>query len=169
MFGLFRRKWTVEETAKVFPLCERSIKVCLHAQLHAELIARGLPDETSGIIAAQGVNYITGEDWKAVVSNLSPEIKSVVESHKSEIEPAIRALLAKDKSYREIVVYFLRIKTVLLAAHYGFDVWAENPMKGRIDQILSIYGREFPKEADPRKFCVMVQNFHHTMFPQKHA
>ena len=92
MFGLFRRKWTVEETAEVFPLCERSIKVCLCAQLHAELIARGLPDETSGTIAAQGVNYITGEDWRAVVSNLSPEIKSIVESRKSEIEPAIRSV-----------------------------------------------------------------------------
>ena len=169
MLGLFRRKWTVEETTKAFPLWERSVTICLATKLNAELIATGLPNETSRKIAAQGVNYIAGEDWEAVVSNASPEIKSLVEAHKSEVEPAIRALLVKDKSSREIVVYFLRIKTVLLAAHYGFDAWAENPMKGRIDQILSMYGQEFPKEADPGKFCVMVQNFHHKIFPQKHA
>ena len=169
MFGLFRKKWTIGEIAEAFPLWERSVTVCLFTKLNAELIARGLPDETSGKIAAQGVNYITGVDWEAAVSNASPEIKSVVEAHKSEIEPAIRALLAKDKSCREIVVYFLRIKTVLFTALYGFDVWAKNPMQGRIYQILSMYGREFPEEADPGKFCVMVLNFQHKLFPQKHA
>jgi hypothetical protein len=115
------------------------------------------------------VSYITGVDWEASVNNASAEIKSVVDAHKSEIEPAIRALLVKDKSSREIVVYFLRIKTVVLAAHYGFDVWDEHPMKGRIEQILSMYGREFPEEADPGKFCAMVLNFQHRIFPQKHA
>jgi|SRR5208337_4294047 len=165
MFGLFRRKWTFDETAKAFPLWERSVTVCLCTKLNAELIARGLPDETSRKIAAQGVNYITGEDWEADVRNASTEIKSVVEAHKSEIEPAIRELLVKDKPSREIVVYFLRIKAVLFAAHYGFDVWVKNPMNGRIEQILSIYGPEFPEEADPGKFDVMVLNFHHKFFP----
>ena|ERR1035437_1077501 len=167
MFSLFRRKWTVEEVAKAFPQWERSVTVCLFTKLTAELIARGFPDETSKAISAQGVNYITGVDWEASVSNASPEIKSVVEAHKSEIEPAIRTLLAKDKSSRKIVVYFLRIKTVFLAALYGFDVWAKNPMKERIWQILSMYGREFPEEADPGKFCVMILNYHHKLFPQK--
>jgi hypothetical protein len=169
MFGLFRKKWTIGEIAEAFPLWERSVTVCLATKLNAELIARGLPTETSGKIAAQGVNYITGVDWEASVNNASPEIKSVVEAHKSEIEPAIRALLAKDKSSREVVVYFLRIKTVFLAAQYGFDVWFKNPMKERIWQILSIYGPEFPEEADPGKFCVMVLNFQHQIFPQKHV
>lgn len=167
MFGLFRRKWAIEEVAEAFPQWERSVTVCLAKELQAELISRGFPYEISGKIAAQGVNYITGVDWEASVNNASPEIKSVVEAHKSEIEPAIRALLAKDKSSREIVVYFLRIKTVFLAALYGFDDWAKNPMKERIWQILSVYGPEFPKEADPGKFCVMVLNFHHKFFLQK--
>jgi hypothetical protein len=169
MFGLFRRKWSVDETAKAFPLWERSVTTCLFTKLTAELIAGGLPDVTSKIIAAQGVNYITGQDWEADVINSSPEIKSVVESHKSEIEPAIGALLVKDKSAREIVVYFLRLKTILFSAQYGFDVWAKNQMKGRIEQILSMYGREFPEEADPGKFCVMILNFQHNIFPQKHT
>ncbi len=169
MFGLFRRKWTVEETSKAFPLWERSLRVCLCVRLSAELITTGLPDKTSRIIAAQGVNYITGEDWEADVGNATPEIKSVVEIHKSEIKPAINALLTKDKSIRELVVYFLRIKTVLLAAYYGFDDWAKDPMKERIDQILYLYRPEFPKEADPGKFNVMALNFHNKILPQKHA
>jgi len=169
MFGLFRRKWTVDETAKAFPLWERSVTVCLCTKLNAQLIARGIPNETSRKIAAQGVNYITGEDWKANVSNAAAEIKSVAEAHKSEIEPAINALLVKDKSVRELVVYFLRIKTALLAACYGFDVWAKDPMKERIEQILSVYGPEFPEEADPGKFSAMAMNFHHKVFPQKQA
>jgi hypothetical protein len=166
MFGLFRRKWTIDETAKAFPLWERSVTVCLCTKLDAELVSKGLPHETSATIAAQGVNYITGQDWEADVTNASPEIKSIVEAHKSEIEPAIRALLAKDKSSREIVVYFLRIKTVFLAALHGFDVWMKNPMYGRIYQILSMYGEDFPEEADPGKFSVMVLDFQHKIFPQ---
>jgi hypothetical protein len=78
----------------------------------------------------------------------------------------MRALLAKDKSIREIVVYFLRIKTVFLATLYGFDAWIKNPMYGNIYQILSMYGQEFPEEADPGKFSVMVLNFQHKLFPQ---
>jgi hypothetical protein len=164
---MFGRKWTIEEVAEAFPQWERSVTICLCTELQTELIARGLPNEISRKIAVQGVNYITGVDWEASVNNASPEIKSVVEAHKSEIEPAIRALLAKDRSSREIVVYFLRIKTVFLAALYGFDVWAKNPMQGRIYQILSMYGQEFPEEADPGKFCVMVLDFHHKFFPTK--
>ena len=159
----------MEETAEAFPLWEKSVKLCLYKTLEAELIASGIPNETSGKIAAQGVNYIVGKDWEEGVSNASPEIKSVVEAHKSEIEPAIRALLAKDKSSREIVVYFLRIKNIFFAACYGFDIWAKDPMHARIYQILSVYGHEFPEEADPGKFSAMVLNFQHKIFPQKHA
>ena len=147
MFNLFRKKWTVEETANAFPQWERSVTVCLCTKLRAELIARGFPDEPSNAISAQGVNYITGVDWEASVNNLSAEIRSVVEVHKSDVEPAIRTFLAKDKSAREVVVYFLRIKTVMLAAMYGFNVWAQDPMKGRIEQILYIYGPEFPERS----------------------
>jgi hypothetical protein len=165
MFGLFRKKWTIEETFKACSWWERSVPVCLATKLRAELVARGFPDEESRKIAAQGVNYITGEDWEAVVSKSSAEIKSVIAEHKSEVESAIRTLLLKDRSCREIVVYFLRIRTVLFAAQYGFDIWAENPMKERIDKILCEYGPEFPEEADPGKFSVMAQNFHHQFFP----
>jgi hypothetical protein len=167
MFGLFRKKWTIDEVAQFFPEWERSVTVCLCTELHAELISRGFPNEASRAISAQGVNYITGVDWEASINKLPAKIKSVAEAHKSEVEPAIRALLVKDKSAREIVVYFLRIKTVFFAALYGFDVWEKDPMKERIWQILLKYGPEFPKEADPGKFCVMVLNFHRRFFPQK--
>ncbi len=167
MFGLFRKKWTIGEIAEAFPQWERSVTVSLCTKLHAELISRGFPDEASRAIAAQGVNYITGVDWEASINNLPAKIKPIAEAHKSEIEPAIRALLVKDKSSRETVVYFLRIKTVFLAAVYGLDVWAKDPMKERIWQILSVYGPEFPEGADPGKFGVMVLNFQRHIFPQK--
>jgi len=167
--GLFRKKWKIEETLEAFPLWERSVTVCLFTKLRAELLAQGLSDDTSSAIAAQGVNYITGVDWEESVSNASAEIKSVVQAHKSSIEPAIRDLLMKDGSCRKVVVYFLCIKTVALGFLHGFEAWMADPMKERIERILSTFGPEFPEEADPGKFSVMVLDFQHKAFPPKHV
>ena len=200
---LFRRKWTIEEVAKAYPFWERSVKVCLCEKLRAKLIAKGLPEETSAAMAAQGVNYITGEGWEANLKNASSEVKSVVEKHKSEIIPSVNSFLEKDKSLRGIIVYFLRIKSILVFAAEGASSekqkniemadeelkmlgvtredleasnkmfgghsskWMENPMKERIEKILSVYGPEFPEEADPIKFDRMVLDFHRSVFPKK--
>ena len=62
----------MEETMKAYPLWERSVTVCLCTKWAAELVANGIPEETSRLIAAQGVNYI-GADWEAVIQTLPPE------------------------------------------------------------------------------------------------
>ena len=127
MLDLFRHRWTLEETMKVYPHWERSVTVCLCTKWAAELVANGIPEETSRLIAAQGVNYITGADWEAVIQTLPPEKRLIIEAHKSEVVPSIRDLLAKDRSCREIVIYFLRIKsTVMLVAGGASDEKVKN-------------------------------------------
>ena len=119
MSGLFNNKTTITEAAKAFPTWERVIKVGFYKRLSDELIARGYQEEVSGLMAAQGINYITGEDWEATIQNLSPEKKSIIEIHKAEVVPSVAALLAEDKSYRAIIVYFLRIKSILMLLAEG--------------------------------------------------
>lgn len=119
MSSLFNNKTTIAEAAKDFPTWERVIKVDFCKRLSDELVARGYHQEVSRLIAAQGINYITGEDWEATIQNLPPEKKSIIEIHKVEVVPSMAALLAEDKSYRAIIVYFLRIKCILMLLAEG--------------------------------------------------
>ncbi len=114
MFDFLNNKATIAETAKAFPQWERVIKVDFYKRLKDELVARGYQEEISGFIAAQAINYITGEDWEAIIQTLSPEKKAIIEPHKAEVAPSMAALLAENKSYRAIIVYFLRIKSILM-------------------------------------------------------
>ncbi len=156
MLNLFQKKPTIDKTINLFSNDERIMRVCLFKILTDKIIADGLSEKNSKIIAAQGVNYITGEDWEAIIQNIQDlKIKSVTENYKLEIISYVENLLEKDKKLREIVVYFLRIRTVLFFHRFGKD-WFENPMKERIEKILVEYGSEFPEGSDPVRFNEMV-------------
>jgi len=110
---------TIKETAEVFPTWERALKVDLYKKIVDWNLAKGIPEETSKVIAAQGVNYITGEDWGENLQSATEEIKKTFDKHKSEIIPFVKAMLETDKMCREVVVNYLRIKSVLMFAAEG--------------------------------------------------
>jgi hypothetical protein len=166
MFNFFKSKVLVTEVAEAFPAWARSLRVCLCTKLTEFNIAKGLTKEISDIIAPQGVNYITGEDWEKNLQSASEEIKSVVQLHKSEVIPLVKAFFETDKTYRELLVNYLRILSVMQVPIRG-DEWFGSDDKQRIEKILLVYGPEFPEEADPVKFGQMVHDFHKKVFSKK--
>ena len=163
MFNIFKKKIT--EIAEEFLIWERMLKVDLYKKFVDWNLAKGMPEETAKVIAAQGVNYITGEDWEKNLQSVTEEIKRIVDKHKSEIIPSVNAMLETDKMCREIIVNYLRIKDVLLFAMIG-DEYLKSDAHERIFEILLTYGPEFPEAADPIKFGKLMLDFHHTIFPQ---
>ncbi len=166
MFNIFKKKTTIKDTAEAFPVWERGLKVVLYIKFADWNLSHGLPEEICKKIAAQEVNYITGEDWEKNLQSATEEIKKTVEKHKSEIIPTVKAMLETDKMCREVIVNYLRIKSVLLFAALGSE-HMKSDTKNRIKEILLIYGPEFPEEADPVKFGQLMLDFHHTVFPKK--
>jgi hypothetical protein len=71
-----------------------------------------------------------------------------------------------DKTYRELIVNYLRILSVMQVPIRG-DEWFGSDDKQRIEKILLVYGPEFPEEADPVKFGQMVHDFHQNVFSKK--
>jgi hypothetical protein len=168
MFNIFKKifKKKITEIAEEFLIWERMLKVDLYTKFVDRNLAKGMPEETAKVIAAQGVNYITGEDWEKNLQSATEEIKRIVDKHKSEIIPSVNAMLETDKMCREVIVNYLRIKSVLLSAMTGNE-YMESDTKKRIEEILLTYGLEFPEEADPIKFGKLMLDFHYTIFPKK--
>ena len=164
-------QWTTEEIIEIFSKCERMLRVDLFKKFEDWNVAHGLTEEIGGFVAAQGVNYLTGEEW---ADNLlednqirtTEEMKRVIDEHGSQILPFFKAMLKTDKMCREIIVNYLRIKDALLFAA-GRDKYMRSEDKRRIDNILSIYGPEFPGEPDMDRFGKLMMDFHHTVFPEK--
>jgi len=168
VIGIYKifEKVTIKETVEAFPIWERWLKVDLYKKFVDWNLAKGMPEETAKTIAAQGVNYITGEDWEKNLQNATEEIKRMVDKYKSEIIPSVNAMLKTDKMCREIIVNYLRIKSVLLFAISGKE-YLESDTHKRIEEILLIYGPEFPEEVDLIKFRKLMLDFHHTIFPKE--
>ena len=166
MFNIFKKKTSIKDITEAFPVWERGLKVDLYVKFRDWNLSHGLPEEIGRRIAAQGVNYITGEEWEKNLQSTTEEIKKMVDKHKSEIIPAVKAMLETDKMCREVIVNYLRIKSVLMFAALGNE-HMESDTKKRIEEILLIYGPEFPEEADPVKFGQLMLDFHHTIFPNK--
>ena len=166
MFNIFKKKMSIKETVEAFPIWERVLKVDLYKKIVDWNFTKGIPEETAKVIAAQGVNYITGEDWEKNLQSATEEIKRTVDKHKSEIIPSVNAMLKTDKMCREIIVNYLRIKSVLLFAISGKE-YLESDTHKRIEEILLIYGPEFPEEVDLIKFRKLMLDFHHTIFPKE--
>ena len=157
---------TVDKTAKTFPTWERMLKVDLYNKFVNWNIAKGLSEEVGGVIAAQGANYITGENWEKNLQDANEKIKTMVDKHKSEIIPSVKEILKTDKMCREVIVNYLRILNLLLFANRGNE-YMESDDKKRIEEILMVYGAEFSEEPDPIKFDKLLLDFHHSIFPKE--
>jgi len=166
MLNIFKKKTSIKDIAEAFPVWERGLKVDFYVKFLDWNLSHGLPEEIGRRIAAQGVNYITGEEWEKNLQSATEEIKKTVDKHKSEINPAVKAMLETNKMCREVIVNYLRIKSVLMFATLESE-HMESDTKKMIEEILLIYSPEFPEEADPVKFGQLMLDFHHKIFPNK--
>jgi hypothetical protein len=166
MVNPFKKSTAIAEATQLFPAWERVIKVGLYKKLTDQIVSQGQPETVAKVIAAQGVNYITAEDPQAGVENAIEGDQStlpVLVAHKAEIIPAVQQLLQADPTCRELVVNYLRIKGITLAAALGKD-WDASPAKARINGILAVYGPEFTDDPNAAHFSDLVTHFGQVYF-----
>ena len=153
----FFQKPTLKQTVDTFNEQLRVIRVVLYADLKDEY-SHEYETETAGVLAAQVVNYLQGEDLEQIYVNASNSNKAVIDRIKKQIPKRADDLLKANKSVRELIVYTLRMKVVLKFALVG-EAYLESPEKFRIETILKKYGAEYPKEASPELYKEIVARF----------
>ncbi|HTU44756.1 MAG TPA: hypothetical protein VMF91_06825 [Bryobacteraceae bacterium] len=119
--------------------------------------------ESAGVLAAQVVNYLKGEDIECIIASSPEPIKSQICQVKDRIAECARNAMTLHKSVRKVIVATLRIKAVLNFRLMG-DAYLESDEKKRIESMLSIYGPEFPGAVDPKMYLTVSRRFRDANF-----
>ncbi len=155
----FLEKWATQNNAKRYSeFGLRMFRVDLFADLKSEY-TKSLDAETAGILSAQVVNYLVGEDIDDVLEHAIDPLKSKIVGIRDQIEEHALTKLNSDPIVRRLVVYTLRIRVVLQFGLIG-EEYLLSPEKQRIEKILSQYGAEFPEEASLEMYETLVWNYH---------
>ena len=120
----------------------RFLRVALYAELTGEC-QREFEPETAKSLAAQVVNYLTGAE---------------INGDRNQIIRRAEDKMSRDKFVRKMIVYTLRMKTVLLASKFG-EGYLSSPEMKRGELVLGRYGAEFPEEARPGRYNLMFSVF----------
>jgi hypothetical protein len=159
--GFIRRllgRETVSDVAADFPDQLRLLKVIFYKWFAVEFSK--LPDmdrQSSGVIAGQVVNYLTGEDLDAASDNLDEKVKTMIAALRPDVPEIADNLMSQNRELREIIVHTLRMRLVL-NLHYQAGEAAASGLEKRITDLLMNYGPEFQEELTPRRYNQLVAN-----------
>jgi hypothetical protein len=81
----------------------REIQVSLYMRLRSQYSAT-MAEEPAGLLAAQVVNYLKGEDIAAVIENSAEPLKTQIGRIKDHIPESAAKAMAESRSTREVVV-----------------------------------------------------------------
>ena len=153
-------KKTIENFVEVshsFNQSLRLIRVILHCELKAEL-KQTVDAEYVGFLAAQIVNFLTGETVNDSYKIASDINKLKIDHIRDQILPCAHAKMKRDYKTRELIVYTLRMLSVFTFASKGKLDFESDQYKSRTS-ILSAYGAEFPIEASSALYETIVMNY----------
>jgi hypothetical protein len=125
-----------------------------------------MEEEAAGILAAQTVNYLKGEDIVAVMQNSPEPLKSRIARIKDQLPESAAKAMAESGSTREVVVGTLRMKEVLEFMLRGKS-YLHSEQHQRTYRLLSTYGPEFPEEIKPDKYLAMAHRYRQEHFGTK--
>ena len=149
-----------EEVDEVVSTSLRLLKVDLCVDLES-IYSSQMERETARTLAAQVVNYLTGEDIDE--HHINTRFDEPLRSRILKILPQVRQRAAEymqaDRQTREIIVATLRMITFLNFWKYG-ETWFQNPEKMRIERLLVEYGPEFPEEITPAAYMQLFTAYH---------
>ncbi len=135
----------------------RVVKLLLYAELKSEHESYfGL--ELGSILAAQIVNYLSGEDLDESYASADEFNRSQIRRIKDQIVPRAERKMFHDQILRETIVYTHRMKNVLMYATHG-DAYLQSSEKRRSEAFLFKYGVEFPREVTPKMYAQIVAHF----------
>lgn len=149
----------MSDIAEEFPSQLVAIKRILYSWFKAEF--EKVPEERdrAGLVAAQVVNYLTGEDLTSIPIEVEDdEVKAAILAVRPAIPKAADDIMRQDQGLREIIVETLRMR-LILNAHYRFEEMVESGLEQRISDLLQVYGNEFTDhELTPRRYRALVAN-----------
>src|SRR5712692_2871990 len=95
-----------------FEMGLRMMQVSLYKKLQSEY-SPTMAGEPAGVLAAQVVNYLKGEDIMAVTEHSTEPLRSQIDRIKHRIPESALQVMAESRSTREVVVATLRMRGVL--------------------------------------------------------
>ena len=148
---------------KIEPAVKADVfKACL--QFHE---ARGLERDLAAGIAALQATYLAGEPWREALERASEALRARLQPYFESIEPWALQLLREQDELRGVVLYYLRVWSVLRFNHYveaGAEAaWYESPEHQRSSEILDAFGGEPEELPVPEDFQRLVVAFHRRM------
>ena len=164
MFQISKKQKPIEQVREDFTKQMGMTQVCLFRYISL-VIKEATKDQqkpledSSSLLATGLVSYLMGED----VSEWSERLKGDEKIFAQAILPLLpeksAEIMNAEKLVRELIVYTLRMKMILAMNVNSVEKYVEMPEYKRVTAILSTYGHEFPKEADPDEYAKMVIKF----------
>lgn len=163
--GLFYKPKTVKEVAKEFPKQEQYLKLTVFRGWVNTIYpgydwkADHTPEEDEQVTyIGQVVNYLFAGDPDGYDPSLSKEQINLIKDIQQNLPELSHEAAMNNKELRKIVVYTLRMRVMLHTMLEGNADWLfNNPEGKRTQNILNIYGAEFPEEVTDKMFNKLVK------------
>jgi hypothetical protein len=155
--GLLSR-FFLKRAERSFETCLRAIQVDLFTDLH-NIYSTQMDRDAAGILAAQVVNFLKGEDVDEIARISDEPLRSGIIAILPQVKQKAAECMQADRQTREIIVATLRMTTFLNFGKYGRE-WFQNPTKMRIERLLTEYGPEFPEETSPESYEQLAARYH---------
>ncbi len=151
------KKSPEQEIAQAFELGCRLIQVSLYLDLTRRFLET-MEMEPAGLLAAQVVNYLKGDDITAVMNSVAEPLKSQIALIIEEVPDHAVCAMADNFRTREVVVATLRMRTFVDFMFRG-DSYMGSEEQRRIEDLLSPWGREFPDQITPERYLHMAEAY----------
>jgi hypothetical protein len=140
----------------------RLIQVTLYSRLKSQYSAT-MPEESAGILAAQVVNYLKGDDIAVVIQTATEPLKSEIARIADQVPARAAAAMAESQNIREVIVGTLRMREILKFMTGG-EAYMRSDEHRRIFALLAPYGPEFPEEIKPDTYVAMAEGYRQAQF-----
>jgi hypothetical protein len=156
------KKTTEKRLIQSFETGLRVIQVSLYSRLDAQY-SLTMEKESAGVLAAQVVNYLKGEDILASMEHSPEPLKSQIAQIKDQVPESAARAMAESRSTREVIVGTLRMTGVLKFMLDG-ESYIRSDEHQRIYKLLVLYGAEFPEAIKPDKYLEIAERYYQGQF-----
>ena len=154
----FLSRFFLKPTEQSFTTCLRIVQVDLCSDLKSTYRSE-MNDEAAGVLAAQVVNFLKGEDIDEIARVSDEPLRSRIMAVLPQVEQRAAECMRTDRHTREMIVATLRMTSILMFGKQG-KAWFQSPAKARIERLLAEYGPEFPQETTPAAYEQLTAAYH---------
>ena len=138
------------------------IQVSLYNQFVKEF-SREMEKETAGVVAAQVINYLKGDNIITVMNDAAEPLKFSIAEIKDHVPQAAANVMAASKNTREVIVATLRMRAAIEFMLEGKSYF-QTERHERVERLLATYGPEFPEKITPGKYLKVAYRIHKEVY-----